>query len=53
MNQVLVHPDFEVVPQSRQSFRDALALYEARPDKDHSLSACASMFTRPVRQLSG
>ena len=28
--QILTHPDLEVVPQSRQSFLDALALYEAK-----------------------
>lgn len=45
VRQVLAHPDVEVVPQSRQSFLDALALYEARPDKDYSLTDCASMAT--------
>jgi hypothetical protein len=32
VRQILAHPDIEVVPQSRQSFLDALALYESRPD---------------------
>jgi predicted nucleic acid-binding protein len=32
-----------VIPQSRSSFLDALALYEARPDKAYSLTDCISM----------
>jgi len=28
---------------SAQSFLDGLALYEARPDKEHSLADCVSM----------
>ena len=45
VRQVLIHPDIEVVPQSRQSFLDGLALYEARLDKDYSLTDCVSMVT--------
>jgi predicted nucleic acid-binding protein len=43
----------EVVPQSRQSFLDALALYEARPDKDYSLTDCASMTTMQAQAIKG
>ena len=43
IRQILIHPDIEVVPQSRQSFLGALAFYEARPDKDFSLTDCSSM----------
>jgi uncharacterized protein len=32
-----------VIPQSRSSFLEALALYEARPDKEYSLTDCISM----------
>jgi uncharacterized protein len=43
--QILIHPDIEVVPQSRQSFLDGLTLYEARPDKEYSLTDCVSKVT--------
>jgi predicted nucleic acid-binding protein len=52
IRQILIHPDIEVVPQSRQSFLDALALYEARPDKEYSLTDCASMATMRTRGIS-
>jgi len=34
-----------IIPQSRQSFLEGLALYEARPDKGYSLTDCISMQT--------
>lgn len=49
---ILNHPDIEVVPQSRQSFLDALVLYEARPDKDYSLTDCASMATMRAQGIT-
>jgi predicted nucleic acid-binding protein len=49
---ILNHPDIEVVPQSRQTFLDALVLYEARPDKDYSLTDCASMATMRAQGLT-
>jgi predicted nucleic acid-binding protein len=52
VRQILTHPDIEVVPQSRQSFLDALALYEGRPDKDYSLTDCASMTTMRARGIT-
>jgi predicted nucleic acid-binding protein len=48
----ITHPDIEVVPQSRQTFLDALALYEARPDKDYSPTDCASMVTMRTRGIT-
>jgi uncharacterized protein len=36
-------PDVDVLPQTRADFDAALALYEARPDKDYSLTDCRSM----------
>src|SRR5260370_36284755 len=36
-------PLVHVLPQSRADFDAALALYEARPDKDYSLTDCRSM----------
>jgi predicted nucleic acid-binding protein len=32
-----------VIPQTRQGFPEALAFYEARPDKHYSLTDCVSM----------
>ena len=52
IRRILDHPDIEVVPQSRQSFLDALALYEARPDKAYSLTDCASMATMRARGIT-
>jgi uncharacterized protein len=52
IRQVIAHPDIEVVPQSRQSFLDALALYEARPDKDYSVTDCSSMVTMRVQGIT-
>ena len=36
-------PDTDVLPQTRADFDAALALYEARPDKEYSLTDCRSM----------
>lgn len=52
IRQLLAHPDIEVVPQSRQSFLDALAFYEARPDKDYSLTDCSSMVIMRAQGIS-
>lgn len=40
---LLFDSSVRVVPQSRESFRGALKLYEARPDKGYSIQDCASM----------
>jgi predicted nucleic acid-binding protein len=42
-----LHTDQAVTihPQSRRSFLEGLALYEARPDKEYSLTDCISMAT--------
>jgi predicted nucleic acid-binding protein len=37
------NPDMDVLPQTRADFDAALTLYEARPDKDYSLTDCRSM----------
>jgi uncharacterized protein len=42
---LLSNPSIEIIPQTRQSFLDGLALYEARPDKEYSLTDCISMVT--------
>ncbi len=40
---LLRNPEATVVPQSRDSFLQALARYESRADKGYSLTDCASM----------
>ncbi len=39
----LQHPHTTVIPHTRLGFLEALALYEARPDKSYSLTDCLSM----------
>ncbi len=41
-----------VRPQSRDTFLLGLGLYEARPDKDYSLTDCISMETMRARGLT-
>jgi uncharacterized protein len=38
-------PDIRILPQSRTTFLEGLALYNARPDKGYSLTDCISMQT--------
>jgi predicted nucleic acid-binding protein len=38
-------PDIRIVPQSRSTFLAGLTLYNARPDKEYSLTDCISMET--------
>lgn len=45
VRRILIHPEVEVVPQSHQTFLNALALNEARVDKAYSLTDCSSMAT--------
>ena len=52
IRRIHVHPDIDVIPQSRQSFLNALALYEARPDKDYSLTDCSSMATMRAQGIT-
>ena len=42
---LLTSPVVRVIPQSRESFREGLQLYRARPDKGYSLIDCISMQT--------
>jgi uncharacterized protein len=41
----LSNRQWTVLPQSRSSLLDALTLYEARPDKEYSLTDCIAMQT--------
>jgi predicted nucleic acid-binding protein len=45
VRQTLNNPLWTVIPQSRPSLLEAMALYEARPDKEYSLTDCISMQT--------
>jgi predicted nucleic acid-binding protein len=45
-------PDVDVLPQTRADFDAALALYESRPDKGHSLTDCRSMLAMRVLGLT-
>ena len=49
---LLSDPDTLVVPQSRGSFEEGLALYNARPDKGYSLTDCISMATMRREHLT-
>lgn len=40
---ILSDPTTQVLPQTSADFAAALALFEARPDKDYSLTDCRSM----------
>ena len=45
VGRLLTDPNVEVIPQSRQSFLEGLALYRSRPEKTYSLTDCISMAT--------
>ena len=45
VSSLLNNPDIRVIPQSRGSFIEGLALYNSRPDKGYSLTDCISMQT--------
>ena len=40
---VLTEPSTQLLPQTSADFAAALTLYEARPDKEYSLTDCRSM----------
>jgi hypothetical protein len=48
VNGLLSDPDIRVIPQSRSSFLEGLALYNSRPDKGCGLTDCIS--TRTMRR---
>lgn len=45
IRKLLAHPQVKVVAQSRQTFLEALVLYQRRRDKSYSLTDCISMNT--------
>lgn len=52
VERILASSVIRVIPQSRGSFLDGLALYQARPDKGYSLVDCISMQTMRREGLS-
>ena len=42
---IQIDPATQVLPQTSADFATALALHEARPDKDYNLTDCRSMVT--------
>lgn len=49
---ILAAPDVTVIPQSREGFMAAVALYEMRADKGYSLADCVSMNAMRDRNLT-
>jgi uncharacterized protein len=43
VRRVLASPEVTVIHQTRELFLEGLTLYEARPDKEYSLTDCISM----------
>jgi predicted nucleic acid-binding protein len=50
--EIIDDPTIELVPQTAQLFRTALALYRDRPDKTWSLTDCASFLIMEQRQIT-
>jgi uncharacterized protein len=51
VEQLLISPDIEVVPQSHDNFLAGLTFYKARADKGYSLTDCTSMITMRERNI--
>jgi predicted nucleic acid-binding protein len=51
VREITADPNVEVFPQTPQLFREALALYEARADKNWSLTDCASFVIMKKRRI--
>ncbi len=43
VHQITTDPQIRVLPQSDQSFQAGFTLYQARPDKQYSLTDCIAM----------
>lgn len=52
VEQLLINPDTEVVPQSHDNFLAGLTFYKARADKGYSLTDCISMITMRERNIT-
>jgi uncharacterized protein len=45
------HPNISIISQSKEQFQATLTLYEQRPDKEWSLTDCASFQIMQQRQI--
>jgi len=52
VEQIIDPPDIEIVPQTPELFRAAFALYRERPDKNWSLTDCASFLIMDERKIT-
>jgi uncharacterized protein len=52
VRRLLQTPNVRVIPQTRESFLSGLDLYEARLDKEYSLTDCISMQVMRVQNLT-
>ena len=52
VHNILTNPSVQVLPQASADFAAAQALYEARPDKEYSLTDCRSMLALRALGLS-
>ena len=52
VEQLLITPDTEVVPQSHDNFLAGLTFYKARADKGYSLTDCISMTIMRERNIT-
>lgn len=43
VSSILIDPNITVLPQTRESFKQGIILYEKRKDKEYSLTDCISM----------
>lgn len=51
VEQLLISPNTEVVPQTRDNFLSGLTFYKSRADKGYSLTDCISMITMRERNI--
>jgi uncharacterized protein len=49
---IMNHPNITVLPQTRESFRAGMQLYQKRLDKEYSLVDCTSMETMRQQGIS-
>ncbi len=52
VEQLLINPIIEVVPQTHDNFLAGLTFYKARADKGYSLTDCVSMITMRERNIT-
>ena len=52
VQRIVDNADIDLAPQNPQLFREALALYRDRPDKDWSLTDCASFLIMDQRHIT-